>query len=246
MNIEDIRLKAKKKEPESMYELGVLSITGDKGVAVDFDDGYKLLEESAKMGFVKSLAKLGDLHIDDKHNVKNTSAAIGFYEQAAKKKNAEASYKLGQLYFYGKIIRKNLAKAESYFRSAAIDEKAAVVKAQFMMGYIYENGILDGEIDLNEAYRFYKSAADNGDIESQYKVGWYLINGIDDEFEIDKVEGMDYLRKSSERDHLKSTNMLSAIYIEESKKLLKISSKKDVDAKYVYDMLKVVKTSVLI
>jgi TPR repeat protein len=245
MNIDDIKKKVRTKDPVALYLMGVLLVNGESGVDKNFEEGYKLLEQSAKLGNSDAMYFLGNIHLEEKYNVRNIKTAIGFLDQASKKNHSKSGYKLGMLYFYGKIIKKNLEKAEEYLRKSAISKDNPVIESQFLMGYIYENGLLDSMIDLNEAFRFYRMAADSNHLEAQYKIGKYFIEGIDDDFKKDLGEGINYLRKSSDGGYSKAINMLSSMYISEAKKLLHISARNDIDARYILKSLVKVKTDIL-
>jgi TPR repeat protein len=244
MEISELQKKVKTKDPEAMHQLGMVYIRGDKGYENKFEDGYKLIEQSAKTGLDKSLYELGMIHITDKYKLKNVSEALIFFDQASKKKNSSASYELGRIYLSGGLVNKDIYKSEEYLRKSATS-KEPVLEAQYLMGYIYLNGIIENQKDESESFRFFEKSADKGHIESMYEVGLFYKNGIKGLIDKDISKSMMYLRKASDKNHIKSINLLSAIYIEESKELLKISSSQDEDAKFLLKELLKIKTDIL-
>jgi TPR repeat protein len=245
MSIKELQKKAKSKDKEAMYTLGNYYLTGEKGVAKNFDEAYKLLEESAKLKNINSLFQLARIHLNDEHNVKNVKKSLAYFEQSSRMGHMGSSYELGLIYYHGKIEKKNMEKAEDFLRKASLGKKDSLTDAQHLMGYIYENGLLGDHVDLGEAFRFYQMAAISGHMQSQYKVGNYFINGILDVLDVDLEQGIKYLQMASEKSDIKACNSLAKIYIEEAKKLLTKSSLEDKDAEYVLNPLNKIKTDIL-
>jgi len=65
------------------------------------------------------------------------ATAFPLFEKLADERNPEARFWLGSMYFLGQGTALNTEKGLALIRSAA---NAGVTRAQFLMGYIFENG----------------------------------------------------------------------------------------------------------
>ena len=81
--------------------------------------------------------------------------------------DAEAQYRLGDKYYYGKEVEQDYDKALSYYKKAA---DAGYVKAQHSLGYMYKSGI-GVKRDFDQAFFWYNKAAESGHTNAQYKLG---------------------------------------------------------------------------
>ena len=71
-------------------------------------------------------------------------------------------------------IDKNIAQTFKYYHTLATEDNFAV--AQYQVGCMFNNGLGVDE-DLNQAFKFYKLAADQGHVESQFNVGNFYFIG---------------------------------------------------------------------
>jgi len=84
--------------------------------------------------------------------------AIRWYQEAGLMSNhGESYYRLGNFYFEGKYVEKNIDDAISCFEDAASRNHIA---SMYKLGEIYEFGMC-GDVDKEEALNWYKKAADN-------------------------------------------------------------------------------------
>ena len=91
----------------------------------------------------------------------------------AKKGDADAQYKLGEMYYVGKDVQKDDAKAEKWYRNAAEQGDA---NAQYNLGLMYNSG--EGvPRDNAEALKWYSKAAEQGDANAQYNLGLMYNSG---------------------------------------------------------------------
>lgn len=87
---------------------------------------------------------------------------------AAKQKQAAEWYKQAQNYYLGNGVDRDLAKALSLHRKAA---NAGNTVAQVHLGYNYETGDEDSEINFTEALKWYRMAVAQGDPVGRYSLG---------------------------------------------------------------------------
>lgn len=242
MDINLLKSKIKSKDNEAMLELANIYLNDNDKKNFNFKEGFSLLEESSKYGNIDALFYLGQIYLSDKYELKNIKTALEYFENSARKGGDKANNILGKIYLSGSIVKKDYFKSSDYLRKSANKNNT---ESQYLMGYLYEGDFLGENPDYNESFRFYKKAADNSHTESQYRVGKYYVDGIDGFLNPDIEKGIEYLRLSSEKNNIKSMNLLSAIYIKEAFKLLKKSSKEDSDAEHVLNLISNIKTDIL-
>ena len=122
-------LKVESLNGESAY---LIALILDKYNQPNAREYYEL---AAKNNYIKSFLKLAQLCINSDH----FEEGIRWYDKAAKGKDPEALYKLGNFYFYGLTsIEKNLQRAFELYSEAA---KGGVRSAAYCVGLMHLNGI---------------------------------------------------------------------------------------------------------
>ncbi len=99
--------------------------------------------------------------------------AIPLYTKAANHGNPTAQTLLGDAYFYGEGVKKDLTKAVHWYTKAAEQGHAT---AQNNLGYAYQNGI-GIEKDPAKAVYWYTKAAEQGNAAAQFNLGYVYENG---------------------------------------------------------------------
>ncbi|WP_206081787.1 tetratricopeptide repeat protein [Hallella mizrahii] len=93
------------------------------------------------------------------YNNKDYANAVKCFQQAAEQGDAKSQNYMGECYYYGNGVTKNLQEAAKWYRKAAVQGNA---NAQNSLGYCYENG--EGvEKNGEEAFFWYRKAAQQGD-----------------------------------------------------------------------------------
>lgn len=103
-------------------------------------------------------------------------------------------------------LAKDYAESRRIFHKLA---EAGNVRAEFMMGTIYEQG-LGVPKNLAEAARWYRRAADGGNASAQYNLGIFYQFGKG--VPKDPVEAARLLRLAAEQGHGRAQNNLSTFY----------------------------------
>ena len=103
-------------------------------------------------------------------------------------------------------LDKNYAESRRVFHALA---DTGDVRAQFMMGTIYEQG-LGVSKDLATAARWYRRAADGGVASAQYNLGIFYQFGKG--VQQDSAEAARWLRMAAEQGHGRAQNNLSTFY----------------------------------
>lgn len=99
--------------------------------------------------------------------------ALKEFRSLARDGNAEAQYKLGEMYFAGLGVAKDYAKARFWYLKAA---QQGVIEAQFNLGDLYGKG-LGTPKDHVKASNWYRLAADQGHPRAQFNLGSGYANG---------------------------------------------------------------------
>lgn len=106
-----------------------------------------------------------DGSVDNGESLKS-EALQGFFE-LAKSGDLDAQTMLGELYLDGlNGVEKDPQKAFFWISKAANREEP---QAQYLLGYMYENGIHVAK-DVKKAVRWYKKSAMQGDVLAQYNL----------------------------------------------------------------------------
>ena len=88
--------------------------------------------------------------------------------------DANAQFKLGEMYYHGNGVDKNDAKTLQYFEKAAAHGNA---RAMFKLGYMFYNGLGVAQDDV-KAFEYFKRAAEQGYANAQYHLGYMFYNGL--------------------------------------------------------------------
>jgi len=199
-------------------ELGVLYEEGSHGVAKNSNSAQGWFRAAADGGNVEAQEKVAkiDQEIRDSHKpptqemrqriADNYAAdALSRYAYAADHADAEAQYKLGDLYESGYGVPKNLAAALEWYTKAANHGNSL---AQDRLGHFYEEGI---GVPRNNtaAVEWYKKAAEQGEVLDQFKLGQIYSDGS--AVPKDAAEAIKWYRKASEQGFGAATDQLRAL-----------------------------------
>lgn len=152
---------------ENRYKQGIESYN-----AKDYTSALPFFSHAA-YGFdnKKAMKMLGTMYLHGQGADVDVQQAIIWYKRAG---DAEALYKLGQIYCEGAVgIDKDAREAIQYFTKAAEEGNT---DAEFAIGNMYRqgNGVA---IDDQKAFHWLFKAANNGHADAQYQVGLYYESG---------------------------------------------------------------------
>ena len=97
-------------------------------------------------------------------------------EAQAIKGAADAQMELGEIYYLGRGVTRNYAKATTWFGKAA---RQGHPRAQCYLGEIHEKGF-ENKINYKRAVKWYRKAAAQGDAQAQYCLGSIYERGVDE------------------------------------------------------------------
>ncbi|KIJ53911.1 hypothetical protein M422DRAFT_64194 [Sphaerobolus stellatus SS14] len=149
--------------PHALHELALLHEKGIPNVIFkDEDYAVELLAQAAELGNAPSAYKLGECYEYGRLGCpKDPALSIHYYNIAAQQNHPDACFALTAWYLVGSPGVLPQSDTESYlWAKKAADQGLA--KAMYALGYFSEVGI-GVPANLNDAIRYYKSAASLGD-----------------------------------------------------------------------------------
>lgn len=148
-------------------------------------------KKGAEANLVEAQAALGEAYLYGRGVTKDYTQAVLWLQKAFDKHHVEATYLLGLCYFYGYGVSENRLAAFDFLKKAA---KAGYAPSQYMVGQM-----LDDKNNVNEAFTWYKKAAEQGVTEAEYKFGLGILQGICDE--MNKDEAAKWLERAATKQH---------------------------------------------
>lgn len=201
--LEAIHNLANTDNPEILMVLGTLY---NKGTVVPVDqnkavqcfllaaeqgrtDGIDALVAQAKAG--NQMAYQAIRQLADGGNQK----AWNFIASLAEQDRADAQFYLGECYYNGVVVSKNVAEAVKWYRKAA---EQGYAEAQYDLGICYEEGYGVAK-DMFEAFKWYRKAAEQGHAKGQFELGesYYRGRGVS----VNDHEAVKWFRKAAEQGH---------------------------------------------
>lgn len=132
---------------------------------------------------------------------------VAGYRLAAAKGDADARYRLGELYKEGKAVPRNDAEALKLFRLAADQGHAG---AQVALGEMYESGRGVTQ-DYGEAVKWYRKAADQGYAAGQNNLGLLYEGGRG--VAKNEAEAVKWYRKAADQGYATGQTNLGVMYL---------------------------------
>lgn len=160
--------------PDARYRLAMLLVTGQTTGANEKEEGLRLLSACAEAGNHQAQSFLGQRLIDQG----NTQDGIHWLEKAAEAAQdtfaaGEAAVTLGQLYFEGDGVERDIIRAIEWFEVA---HKYGHDQFASDIARLYDEG--DGlERDLSAAAKWYRRAADMNYEGAKYRLGQMYLKG---------------------------------------------------------------------
>jgi TPR repeat protein len=134
--------------------------------------------------------------------------AAAVTRRAAEQGDANAQFKLGVAYQYGRGVPRDDAKAAEWYRQAA---EQGVAEAQFNLGVAYQYGRGVPQDDA-EAANWYRQAAEQGNPEAQANLGFMYDRGTG--VPQDDAEAANWYRQAAEQGYAPAQFSLGVMYDE--------------------------------
>lgn len=120
-----IRRAANAEHTKAQLFYGFLYLKGI-GVAKNFNKAKGWLQKAAAKGNSHAKWSLANIYLMEANGGKK---ALGLFRELAKDNHPEAQFTLGQCYRYGTLLKKNLDKAEYWYKRAAKQNHAKSIEA---------------------------------------------------------------------------------------------------------------------
>lgn len=159
--------------PEKYTEQGILQ----HGITL-FNQGYfeRAINEFRNIAHNVNAQYYLGLCYESDGNHQDFLESFDWFRRAAEQGNKDAQYKLGECFWQGKGVKKNLKNAFKWYHSSAEQENSS---AQKILGHFYEYGIGIKKSKSDATY-WYRKAAEQGDIDAIYLIGlcYEMGNGV--------------------------------------------------------------------
>lgn len=227
------------------------------GTEQSYEDAFAYLNESAQNGNIYASYTVGNMFYNGEYVKKDKKAAIHYYKVAsvkanmkpvslnekydsAKKRirgNAYADFKLGQIYG----ADENIEKSQDYYAVAydafyEMENSDADDNLEYKLGMMNLKG-LGVEADPEEAEKYLKMSAGNGNVNAQYQYAKILLERGEEK---DVKRALRMLKRAADKNSQPAQYALGKFYAvnedlrDDSKaiKYLKLASEKNAYAKY--------------
>ena len=170
--------------PEAQHDMGLYHNHGQHGVKQDKSIAAQWYRRAAEQGFAGSQVNLGILYDGGDGVPLNDEEAFKWFTLAANQNQPLGQYYLGTMYEFGEGVAQNFDEAGKWYSTACDNSNEA--GACYHLANLFQNGSLSND-DPFLVPSLYEMAAEEGHIESQFRLGTILyfgeLNGL-----IDKVQ----------------------------------------------------------
>ena len=167
------RKAAEQGYPPALYRLGSMYEYGT-GISQNDEAALEMYREAAEKGYRLAQRHLGYLYSSGIGAEQNLLEAEKWYRKAADQGDSAAQVGLGELYYAEDYPGQNYVEALKWFKKAACQGNA---QAQYRLGEMYRDG--NGvKADLNLAFMFFSSSAENGNRKALKSIDAKLLKAI--------------------------------------------------------------------
>ncbi len=196
------RQAAEQGHAEAQRDLGDMYYHGE-GVAKDRARAEAFYRRASKQGLEKS--RFSRVNFSGDSN--DDSQIADWLSNAAEEGNAEAQYRLGDMYALGDGVVLDDVRALSWYRKSA---EQGNPEAQFRLANMYADGV-GTEEDVVQSLFWCRSAAEQGFAAAQVGLFWKYVSGHEEvEPQIDLA--VSWLRKAAEQDFAEAQNEMGRWY----------------------------------
>ena len=151
-----------KENPAAMNYIGIAYYNGN-GVLKSVDEALKWYEKGSKAGNSYSSKNIADIYFDGEYVTQDYKKALEYYHKAAVKGHSFSMIRIAYLNKEGLGTAKNLDEAMKWYKKAADrGDKIGLTG----MGLIY--ALKD---DINNAFLYFREAANKGETEAMFYLG---------------------------------------------------------------------------
>lgn len=169
-------------------------------VEKDYDKALEYLDFSAKHGYHQAFYLMAQIYLSRGDNLKGIEAL----QTGASYDEATCELILGNLYYEGKTVSRDLEKAASYYHDAAIQKNP---EALYKLGFMLYNGI-GFEQNKEKALVLYDQSYRLGYEKPLFELGKIYT------LEFKNPKGLEYLNKSFDEGDIQAASILGSLYFE--------------------------------
>jgi TPR repeat protein len=195
----ELALKARPNSGRFNYELGRVYASLGRN-----DEAVAAYQKAVSLGYVRAQWALGyrDVYVPPADPERGRETL----ERAAAAGDVYAIHTLGQIYYEGRGVPKDFAKAKSLFEAAA---RMGHTFSMNSLGRMYQRGE-DVPVDLALARRYWEESASRGDIYGIDNLGFVYLEGVG--VEKDPTKALTYFKQASALDHPEAPNNIGRMY----------------------------------
>ena len=166
------------------------------------------MRSEAEKGNVLAQSLLGTMYYYGRGTKQNINEAIAWYRKAADQGSAKSQFNLAMAYWEGNGVPKDNAQTLNWMRKAAVQNYP---QAREIVARMEREGLgtKPKQFDSSEVERNRK-AAEAGDKDAQFTVGWYYEDGVGVNQDISQA--IDWYRKAAEAGHVLAQLQLGIIH----------------------------------
>ncbi|KAI9190647.1 uncharacterized protein BJ171DRAFT_542768 [Polychytrium aggregatum] len=161
-------------DPEAAFQLGELYKNG-LGIDTDVKSALLWYDLASNGGNIDACRTLGEIYLTGTIAPADATKAVKLLQTAADAKDPKACYLMGEIYHYGRHgVERDYTKATPLFHIAALSGQNS--DAEYIVGYLHENGIGSTK-DLRKAVYWYKKSANNDNPNGRFGLARMMLKG---------------------------------------------------------------------
>ena len=199
---------AQNNDPQS-YPILFTCYSRGLGCRQDTQKALECLKKGAEAGIAFCQANLAVcLYYGGQGLPIDAKQAVELAVKASRQGDVEAIGLLGDAYFTGNGVDKNMAKALAYLQQGASSGSS---NAQYALSRLLRSGNEGVPQDVPQALQWLQKSASSGNGNAQYELGMLLMSG-DGGLKKDIPQGVRWLQKSADQGHFGAQNNLGLLY----------------------------------
>jgi TPR repeat protein len=180
--------------------VGLMYLKGTRILKRDYDKAFEyLLKASKTTTSGKTFLYLGQCYRKGFGTPRNDALAFQNFEMGHKMGSSKSSYYLSKCYLHGFGVEKSQEKALSLLEYSASGDCS---EAMYELGEANFTGKNGKNVNLDEAFRYFKMAADLGHVIAQYDLACCYLHGKGTEVSLS--EAIYWHREAAEHEHIPS------------------------------------------
>ncbi|MDB6061771.1 MAG: hypothetical protein JWM78_1874 [Verrucomicrobiaceae bacterium] len=201
-----MRLAAQQGMSVAQENLGAFYLVGC-GVSKDYDQAAIWFRRASEQGQMFAQMNLGDLYRDGHGVTQDFQEALYWYGLAATQGNKKATRRITCLSFDGHGPQTDEEMFQVIVENA---KKEYLIKEQRAFGDLYLFGQECVSVDKGKAAKWYRRAAENGDMEAQFTVGRLYANG--EGVKQDSGEALTWYRRAAKQGSLTAKSAIDRLH----------------------------------